>query len=69
MYSLIQGTKVHEYNLSESDISDTLDGYDALFHNLGFSTVVSVSNETKLPNIKIIENNQLRATLSFRKDK
>ena len=49
MYSLIQGTKVHECNLSESDISDTLDGYDALFHNLGFSTVVSVSNETQLP--------------------
>ena len=69
MYSLVQGVKIHEYNISEEEISDILDGYDSLFHNLGFNTVVSVSNKTKLPNIKIIDNKRLWATLSFRKDK
>ena len=69
MYSLVQGIKIHEYNISEEEISDILDGYDSLFHNLGFNTVVSVSNKTKLPNIKFIENKRLCATLSFRKDK
>ena len=69
MYSLVQGIKIHEYNISEEEISDILDGYDSLFHNLGFNTVVSVSNKTKLPNIKVIDNKKLCATLSFRKDK
>ena len=69
MYQLIQGKKIHEYNLSEDDISSTIDSYDSLFHSLGFATVVSVSDKTHLPRIKVIDNKKLCATLSFRKDK
>tara|TARA_R100000152_G_C6709323_1_gene137216 strand:+ start:306 stop:515 length:210 start_codon:yes stop_codon:yes gene_type:complete len=67
MYQLIQGNKVHESNLSEEDISDTIDSYDSLFHSLGFATVVSVSERTHLPKIKVVDNKKICATLSFRK--
>lgn len=72
MFELVQTTfkdiKVHESNLLEDDITDVIDSYDSLFHSMGFTTVVSVSNQTKLPIIKVVDNRRICAKLWFRKE-
>lgn len=71
MYNLCQWLvgekKIHENCLEETNIDSVIDSYDSLFNHIGFNTVVSVSNGTHLPLIKITENGNLKATLFFEK--
>lgn len=57
--------KVHEADVSIEGLSDVLDDYEALFHNLGFNPVVSVNSRTDLPVLKVLENTERKATLFF----
>ncbi|MEK9918210.1 MAG: hypothetical protein VW496_02350 [Pelagibacteraceae bacterium] len=72
MFELVQtdlkDSKVHESDLLEEDITDVIDSYDSLFNSMGFTTVVSVSDQTKLPIIKVVDNGIIRAKLWFRKE-
>jgi hypothetical protein len=71
MFQLVQtieGTKkVHEKNFSDVELDSILETYESLFNNLGFNSIVSVSDSTHLPVIKVTDNGKQRATLFFEK--